>query len=426
MQSVTFQLKVITPTLMGGGFGQNDGIRPSEIKGMMRYWFRAAAGSVVGNDIKALKSLEEKIFGSQERKSPFRMVINNRGLKYLNDKSPEFQFSNKMNGLIYLGIGNVLFKYDKNTRSFKFNDEKINIIAPNSTFKIRFLFNPSLNLEIKKLITLSFYLATALGSFGLRARRGFGSWQIEDIITNVESLRENLEKLKLKNYDLNNIKANIDKAEKILRNLSKTLDIRIQNSLKNSTKLDFTNFINYELEQIKTNKTEWKELLEDLGAYYRYFRVNPEAKQLEPDDFDIYLKDKNGNYLRDKNGKKIKKHTKDYDEILNRNKREKELYNPIFGLNIIYKKDISVNLKSNNETLRRASPLFISIKEINKNLAINLFVSISTNFKSDKQEVKVEFKKSKFPVKVENLKDYKTIIDFIEKLDRVLERKNGN
>ena len=51
---------------------------------------------------------------------------------------------------------------------------------------------------------------------------------------------------------------------------------------------------------------------------------------------------------------------------------------------------------------------------------------MSTNFKSDKQKVKVEFKKSKFPVKVKNLKDYKTIIDFIEKLNRVMERKNGN
>ncbi len=59
IQSIEFKVKVITPTLMEGGFGKNDSVRPSEIKGMMRYGFCATAGSIVGNNIKALKSLEE-------------------------------------------------------------------------------------------------------------------------------------------------------------------------------------------------------------------------------------------------------------------------------------------------------------------------------------------------------------------------------
>ncbi len=413
MQYVTFQLKVITPTLMGGGFGQNDGIRPSEIKGMMRYWFRAIAGSVIGNDIKAIKSLEEKAFGSQERKSPFRILITDKNLSFFDENSKDLHF-NQMNGLVYLGIGNVIFEHlgkrkkrelgiDKE-EGFWFNSEKINIIAPNSTFKIRFLFNPSLNLEIKKLITLSFYLATAFGGFGLRARRGFGSWQIEDV--KVEGLNKD-DFDNLNDYSLENINKKIDNAQEILRILCETLGIKIQDSLKDNIKLDFTNFINYELKQIQTDKTDWKDLLKDLGAYYRYFRVNPISNDLKKDNFK-------------------RKHSLDYDEILDKTKREKELYNPIFGLKIIYKKDISVNLKSNDGTLRRASPLFISVKEINDNLAINLFISISTNFKDSQQRVKVDFKKREFPVKVKNLHNYKTITDFIEKLEKAMGKQNGN
>ncbi len=390
MQSIEFKIKVITPTLMGGGFGQNDGIRPSEIKGMMRYWFRALAGSVVGNDIKALKSLEEKVSGSQERKSPFRTVIS--GLKET-DKI-NLSWFDLPNGVKYLGF------------VINMNKERLNnSIKADSEFKVKFLFKNSVDNKIIKLVAYSFYLATALGGFGLRARRGFGSWQIEDIDTNVESLKENLEKLK--NYDLDNIKVNIDKAEKILRNLSEALDVKTQNSSKNHTKLNFTNFIDYRLKQIQTDKTDWKDLLNDLGAYYRYFRVNPISNNLQRDNFK-------------------RKHSLDYVEIINRGRKEKELYNPIFGLNIIYKKDVSVNLSSDSEKLRRASPLFISVKDINDNLVINLFISISTNFKGSQQRVKLEFKKREFPVKVKHLQNYKTIINFIEKLEKAMGKQNEN
>ncbi len=383
---------------MGGGFSQNDSIRTSEIKGLMRYWFRAVAGSVIGNDIKALKKLEEKVFGSQERKSPFRIVIGKERLSYLNKYSQEFQFSKDMNGLVYLGIGNVLFKWNKAKQKWKFNEEKINIIAPNSTFKVKFLFKNSVDEKIIKLVAYSFYLSTALGGFGLRARRGFGSWQIVDVET--EGINENLDNLK--DYGLKNTNNIIDEAKSTLKSFHK-----VDNNLNKNMKLNYTNFINYELKQINPNKTNWKDLLNDLGAYYRYFRVNPISIDLQKDNFK-------------------RKHTKDYDEILNKRKKVKELYNPIFGLNIIYKKYISVRLNSESETLRRASPLFISIKEINNNLVINLFVSKSTNFKDNKHKVEVKINRNNFPVNLINENNYQTITDFMEKLNNAMGKDNGN
>ncbi len=369
MQSITFIVKVITPTLMGGGFGQNDGIRPSEIKGMMRYWFRAVAGSGVGEDIKALKSLEEKVFGSQERKSPFRMVINNRELKYLNDKSPEFQFSNKMNGLIYLGIGNVLFKYDRKTRSFKFNDEKINIIAPDSTLNVKFLFSPSLKPEIKRLIALSFYLATAFGGFGLRARRGFGSWQIVKSSVKIQDFE-------FEEYKKNDINKAIELAIESIKNLTEK-----RGSINGLPLIAILKKGYYKFSQINTSKRNWKDLFYTFGAYYRGYRVNPDTPQ-------------KSNFN--------KKHTKDYDDILafvSGNIKNLKLRNPVFGLNIQYsssdrKFKASVILKEEKEILRRSSPMFVSVKEINGNLFLNLSVFYS-KFKPNNSKLILKYKGEK-------------------------------
>ncbi len=89
MESTDLLIKVITPTIMGGGFGQSDDIRPSEIKGLMRYWFRAVAGSFIVHfpedklkqDLKILKQFEESIFGSTQKKASFRIIIKNHKLK---------------------------------------------------------------------------------------------------------------------------------------------------------------------------------------------------------------------------------------------------------------------------------------------------------------------------------------------------------
>ena len=258
MQSLEFTVKVITPTLMGGGFGQNDGIRPPEIKGMMRYWFRTVAGSVIGNDIKALKSLEEKVFGSQERKSPFRIVIS--GLKET-DKI-NLSWLDLPNGVKYLGF------------VINMNKERLNnVIKAGSEFKVKFLFKNSVDNKIIKIVTYSFYLATALGGFGLRPRRGFGSWQILSIDT--RGITEDLEYLK--NYDLGNIKEVIIK----LRNLT---------GLNQNRNLNFRTVSENFICIHKLNGSSWKNAFDDLGKRYQSFRRNGLSTTPEYHNIKNYIK----------------------------------------------------------------------------------------------------------------------------------------
>jgi len=264
MKDITFTIKVITPTLMGGGFGQNDGIRPSEIKGLMRYWFRAVAGSVIGDDIKTLKNLEEKVFGSQERKSPFRIVIERFNEKQSLEK---VIFNNLSDGAKYLGF--VL----------NMNKERLNnVIKAGSEFKVKFLFKNFVDEKIIKLVAYSFYLATALGGFGLRARRCLGSWQIIDVRT--EGINENLDNLK--DYDLE--RSEIDNIKKIIKGLKNLIEglKDINNSNRNYNFKTINEDFIY-IHRLAGNN--WEESLDDLGNKYKNFRRN--NRQTTPEYFNI-------------------------------------------------------------------------------------------------------------------------------------------
>ncbi|MGC8869393.1 MAG: type III-B CRISPR module RAMP protein Cmr1, partial [Sulfurihydrogenibium sp.] len=67
MKEGTFKIEIITPTIMGGADSKElDSlkIRPSEIKAMMRYVFRAIAGKFVDHkNIEQLLKVEGEIFG---------------------------------------------------------------------------------------------------------------------------------------------------------------------------------------------------------------------------------------------------------------------------------------------------------------------------------------------------------------------------
>jgi len=73
MHEAHFQLEVITPVFMRGANQNKAEIRAASIKGLMRWWFRALAGSYFGNDVEELRRAEEYVFGSTNQKS--RVVV---------------------------------------------------------------------------------------------------------------------------------------------------------------------------------------------------------------------------------------------------------------------------------------------------------------------------------------------------------------
>jgi CRISPR-associated protein Cmr1 len=130
---------------MHGADGSTAELRPASIKGVLRFWWRAMYGNL--KTIKELHDEESKIFGNKDKRSSFSIRINNSENLQIEDTNP-------------LPHKNVF---------------TVNGYQANQTFEV---IISGQNLE---LIQNLFILATTLGGFGQRSRRGFGSVQITKI-----------------------------------------------------------------------------------------------------------------------------------------------------------------------------------------------------------------------------------------------------
>jgi CRISPR-associated protein Cmr1 len=69
-------LETVAPLLLYGADGKTPELRPPAFRGAMRYWWRAALGSIIGDEnLKGLHDLENAVFGSPERGSPISLRI---------------------------------------------------------------------------------------------------------------------------------------------------------------------------------------------------------------------------------------------------------------------------------------------------------------------------------------------------------------
>jgi CRISPR-associated protein Cmr1 len=146
MKWVKFTCSVVTPMFMAGADGRTPELRPSEFKGIMRFWWRAIRED---DDIEKLKEEEAKIFGGTEKEGKSKVAIRITSLQ-------------------------VDFSSYKPLPHSKDKIFTLPCIKANSTFEI-------LLVGEEKFINIFenvFLLSTILGGFGKRSRRGFGSVEI--------------------------------------------------------------------------------------------------------------------------------------------------------------------------------------------------------------------------------------------------------
>lgn len=201
MYTLKIKCKTITPLFMIGADGKTPELRPSEFKGMMRWWWRAIKAE---DNIDNLRKEETEIFGGtgeKEGKSKVKIKI----LSYLeNSDIIDYQ------PLPHHQRNNCPIDHSaKCNKAFS-----LKAIRVNKLLDFEFIFTCN---EVENLI----YLMFILGGFGKRARRGFGSLQIIEpkVEINLEKILEFLNNIK-NNYEidhssyLNNINAIINKNQK--------------------------------------------------------------------------------------------------------------------------------------------------------------------------------------------------------------------
>lgn len=179
--SQTRRYKVITP-LFGGGVtpGEADPVttvRGTEVRGHLRFWWRAIRGFVHGEDLGKMKQREEKIWGSAGAKrkpvpSPVKIAV------FVRNSGKPFQ-ATRYNGNRINNIGDpgsqdsyVAFplREKSNPKVIEGIEFDLEITLPNDE-------------NIKKEVEAALWAWETFGGIGARTRRGFGSLHCTHIDT---------------------------------------------------------------------------------------------------------------------------------------------------------------------------------------------------------------------------------------------------
>ncbi len=169
MEKIIFECETITPMFMYGADGKTPELRPTSIKGIMRFWWRAINGHL---SLIELKKQEDEIFGSTEKKSKlviYRInVTETKDFKISTTPHHKKGYCSKNN--------NSKGCYFNGNSCMKANQR----VGKLYTFKITMDIKPNRYMTKEQLKNF-FIIATTLGGFGQRSRRGFGSIQISKI-----------------------------------------------------------------------------------------------------------------------------------------------------------------------------------------------------------------------------------------------------
>lgn len=173
-ERLTLKLEVLTPLFMGDADQTQATLRPPSIKGLLRFWYRAAV----------LDTRQEgALFGSTRHgQCPFLLRFEEEArTDWRWDRRWVARFDHgeghqARNGLRYLG-----YPFDLAER----NEAGRAAIGPGSRYRLEFVFPRGSQPHERRALLASVWLLGHLGGAGSRARRGFGSlvlrdWQIPE------------------------------------------------------------------------------------------------------------------------------------------------------------------------------------------------------------------------------------------------------
>lgn len=173
MDSVEFDIEIVTPMFLGGANTTDAELRVPSIKGMLRFWWRATCGI---ESLEKMKKEEAEIFGSTEQKASFSIqVVNSNNINFmldLKERGKKFKVHGHDVSIIdYLSYGT--HNYEKGQGNVYFKQH----ITPDSSFFLRFQFY---NNELKDDVLRAMYFFIVYGGLGSRNRNGFGSLHIKN------------------------------------------------------------------------------------------------------------------------------------------------------------------------------------------------------------------------------------------------------
>jgi CRISPR/Cas system CMR-associated protein Cmr1 (group 7 of RAMP superfamily) len=243
------QLRLITPAFLGGSDqnAQNDHLRLTGIKAMLRFWWRAWHGNLT---VEQLRDREAQCFGSIDCGTGLQVIplITQDRLKLLPSGSDMGPGGSPLG---YLGYGPI--SYDKQTKT-----NRTKVVALNADQHLHFRLVHRSQAELEEVLK-SLWLLGALGGIGSRCRRGWGSL----------TLPSDLNTLGLPSL------AACQSVERYRQTLEQGMEVLMASAARpDAGELPWTGLSKqFRVIFSKQTFTSWRDAMEDLGRKFQSFRA---------------------------------------------------------------------------------------------------------------------------------------------------------
>ncbi|MBO8131528.1 MAG: type III-B CRISPR module RAMP protein Cmr1 [Candidatus Marinimicrobia bacterium] len=283
MYTTKFKCSVVTPMFMSGADKRTPELRPSEFKGMMRFWWRAAKAE---NDITKLREEEAEIFGGtgeSEGKSKvnIKIVCDREMLKKFSGMNLKNDYNLQWSYGKHSGIGYILYS------TVLRNSERGFI---KDGFSFDFILS-SMDEKTFKQTIASFWLTIYLGGLGTRARRGGGCLSVKEKAGETFGLSFVPEgNNSLKNWLIENF----NRAQEMIGGKAKDFCYSYSNLSISRVMLSNKSF------------RDWKETLNDIGSLYSNFRLKNRNKIFLTGAFGLPVMHRNTKIVAARLGNRLK------------------------------------------------------------------------------------------------------------------------
>ena len=172
MQEVTFTLRTLTPLFLAGADQTTAELRAPTFRGLMRYWYRALVGGIVGANERALQEVmaeESAIFGATDTGSAITVRVSEaskRAQRYQKESYSRASTSGKdylLWSMAESGRG----------RPDRYKPDRF-FFPQNTTFQVSLSSRENDETKLRQAVT-ALWLLTHLGGIGSRSRRCAGS-----------------------------------------------------------------------------------------------------------------------------------------------------------------------------------------------------------------------------------------------------------
>ncbi len=318
-------------------------LRLPSIKGALRFWWRALAWERHGGDLQAIRTEENRLFGSTDTgQAAVLMRLEVKELPQQKGPNKVELGLERLGGARYLGYGVIESSNNRERGTQRGELLRACLPAP-FTFTLICRFKPGTSLQSKSEVVKAIQILGLLGALGSKARKGYGSVNLINL-SGAESWHP-------------------PKDKKGLASLVKEV---LSTSLNSEELPEYTAFSKAcRISVVETGRDPLK-LLDSIGKALQEYRMNLEDKVV-------------GDFIK---GAGVSEHP---ERVL-------------FGLPHNYffrqagrRRDVKVDVNSTNEKRnRRASPLFIHAHELDKGQHAAILAVMPAKFLPEEDLIRLE------------------------------------